>query len=67
MNNKGKDYIALAGVMNYNGGEIKIFKQSADPADALLTNWETKLENDVPRLIEHLLEIDRQDLAAMLK
>ena len=67
MENRGQDYIALAGVMRYNQGEIRSFQLRRDPADALLTNWAVKSRNDVSRLNEHLRLIGREDLVDMLE
>ena len=53
--------------MNYTDDDITTFQLSDDPADALLRSWGTKRENNVSRLIEHLLDIDREDLVDMLE
>ena len=62
-----KDYKALAGHMGYTAGELKKFQLKRDPADALLSHWATKSDNDVNKLIEILKKMERDDLIKILE
>ena len=62
-----KDYKALAGHMGYTAGELKKLQLQRDPADALLSHWGTKSDNDVNKLIEFLKKMDRDDLFKILE
>ena len=62
-----KDYKALAGRFGYTAGELKTFQLQRDPADALLSHWATKSDNDVNKLIEFLKKMDRDDLVKILE
>lgn len=64
---EGRDYKALAGRMRYTVSELKEFQLEKSPADALLSKWGTKLENDVYKLIVILKEMERGDLVDMLE
>ena len=63
----GKDYKALAGHMGYNAGKLKTFQLEKDPSDALLSDWGTKSENDVNKLIVFLKKMGRDDLVGTLE
>ena len=61
--NPGKDYKTLAGKMGYTVQEVRKFEFKENPADALLSNWETKSGNTVDKLIE-ILKSMGNDVAA---
>ena len=63
----GKDYEALAGHMGYNAGELKTFQLKEDPSNALLSDWGTKSENDVNKLIVFLKKMGRGHLVGTLE
>ena len=62
-----KDYKSLAGQLGYTAGKLKEFEQQPDPADALLSHWATKSENEVNKLIEILNKMERDDLVKILE
>ena len=62
-----KDYQALAGQLGYTAGELKTFQLQRDPADALLSHWATKSDNDVNKLIKILKKMERPDLVKVLE
>ena len=54
--------------MGYNIDNVKMyFNGKGDPADALLTNWETSSGNDVEKLIGYLKEMGRSDIIELLQ
>ena len=63
----GKDYTALATHMGYTASELKTFQLEEDPSDALLSDWGTKSENDVNKLILFLKKMGRDDLVGLLE
>ena len=62
-----KDYKALAGQLGCTAGELKTFQLQQDPADALLSHWASKPDNDVNKLIESLKKMERNDLVKILE
>ena len=64
----GKDWQKLAGLMGYNIDNVKMyFNGKGNPADALLTHWETRSGNDVEKLIGYLKEMGRSDIIELLQ
>ena len=54
--------------MGYNIDNVKMyFNGKGDPADALLTHWETSSGNDVEKLIGYLKEMGRSDIIELLQ
>ena len=66
---EGKDWKALAGLMGYSNEFVKnlIVKCKNEPAEALISNWETKSGHDVKELIGLLEKIDREDIIELLQ
>ena len=62
-----KHYKALAGRLGYTDVELKKFQLHRDPADALLSHWATKSDNNVNKLIKILDKMDRDDLVEILE
>ena len=63
----GKDWKTLAGVMGYNNEFVKNLKRNDDPAEALLSFWETKSGHDVKKLIGLLKKIGRNDIIELMQ
>ena len=63
----GKDYEALAGHMGYSAGKLKTFQSKENSSDALLSDWGTKFDNDVKKLIVLLTKMERDDLIELLE
>ena len=66
LNIGGKDWKTLAGKMGYPNELVKQLQRLDDPADGLLAHWGTKSGNDVTKLIELLLEMERSDITEQL-
>ena len=66
---EGKDWKALAGLMGYSNEFVKnlIMKYKNEPAEALISNWETKSGHDVKALIGLLEKIGRGDIIELLR
>ena len=53
--------------MGYTAGKLNTFRLEKDPSDALLSDWGTKSENDVNKLIVFLKEMGKDDLIWLLE
>ena len=67
LSNDGKDWKTLAGKMGYSNEFVKQLKRTDNPAEALLAHWGTKSGNDVTKLIELLLQMERSDIREQLE
>ena len=67
LNIDGKDWKTLVGKMGYPNELVKELQRLDDPADGLLAHLGTKSGNDVTKLIELLLEMERSDITKQLE
>ena len=67
LSNDGKDWKTLAGRMEYSNEFVKQLQCTNNPAEALLAHWGTKSGNDVTKLIELLLQMERSDITEQLE
>ena len=63
----GRDYEVLAGYLGYSAKQLSRFKQSKNPADAILFHWATQPGNGLDRLIEILKKMKRHDVVETLE
>ena len=63
----GKDWKALAGLMGYINEFVKNLERKDDPAEALLSYWETESGHDVKKLIGLLKKIGRNDIIELMQ
>ena len=65
--NPGKDYKTLARKMGYTMRDVKKFELENNPADALLSKWETEFGNTVDELTEILKSMGNDVIAEKLE
>ena len=63
----GGDFEVLAEYLGYSVKQLSRFKQSKNPADAILFHWATQPGNGLDRLIEILKKMKRHDVSKLLK